>query len=206
MRNMLLHESDLVSKYLNKKISVQISRKLMSYNATPNQMTMVGFVIGILAATMFFYELYIVGSVLTYLSALFDSIDGDLARLSGKTTEIGAFMDSVLDRIVDIAIIFALMANMPFNLWIVGILAVTGTFMVSYTRAKSESIGLQCKIGFASRDVRMLIITVGGLLNQIFPTLLLLAIVTNMTVFQRAFHVKKNINSTSSPSTNTVKS
>jgi phosphatidylglycerophosphate synthase len=130
-------------------------------------------------------------------SSIVDGVDGDLARLKGMTTRFGGFFDAVLDRYADVAILVGLAYwSLEFEdrgpaelLAAVSLLAVAGTFMVSYTRARAEvSFGggfLGPAGSLASRDARLLLIGVGAVLGQGLATLILLAALTNAVVVWR---------------------
>jgi CDP-diacylglycerol--glycerol-3-phosphate 3-phosphatidyltransferase len=125
--------------------------------------------------------------------ALFDSLDGALARLTGKATPFGAFFDSTLDRFAEIALYLGLLylyrgATLE---TVLIYLAITGSLMVSYTRARAEGLGLECKVGLFTRLERLAVLTLGLLLEQTLIALIILAIFSNLTVLQRVWHVKR---------------
>jgi phosphatidylglycerophosphate synthase len=149
---------------------------------TPNALTLIGFGIAIIAALAAAAQLWILAGVLVVFGGVFDLFDGALARATNTTSPLGAFMDSVFDRwgegVVYIGIVFGCVAADFGPGVVLTALAMTSAFMVSYARAKSESEGFtpgkgMAAIGFAPREVRIAILTVGliltGILGQIGP-------------------------------------
>ncbi len=128
-----------------------------------------------------------------------DAVDGLLARRSGRQTKFGAFLDSTLDRFSEIAIftglIFYLQHNEAYFAVIIAFLALTGSLMVSYTRARAEALGFECKIGLLTRFERLVILTIGLLFRIILPVLVILAVFTYFTALQRVLHVWKQARS-----------
>jgi len=125
--------------------------------------------------------------------ALFDALDGALARLTDKATPFGAFFDSTLDRIAEIALYLGLLylyRGLTLESVLV-YLTITGSLMVSYTRARAEGLGVQCKVGLFTRLERLVVLVVGLLLEQTLLALIVLAIFSNLTVLQRVWHVRQ---------------
>jgi phosphatidylglycerophosphate synthase len=137
---------------------------------TPNHLTLIGFGIAIIAAAAAWQEAWLAAGVLVLVGGVFDLFDGALARASGRTSRLGAFMDSVADRagegVVYVGIVAGCLAA-GFNLGaILAAAAMASAFMVSYVRAKSEHLGFAsgtgiAAIGLAPREVRIIILTVG---------------------------------------------
>jgi CDP-L-myo-inositol myo-inositolphosphotransferase len=144
----------------------------------------------------------IIGGVLAQLSSILDGVDGDLAKLTGRKTLFGGFLDSILDRYSDVIILLGMSyAALSFygqtveNLFIT-ISAIIGSLLVSYSRARAESdLKLIFRGGFsgyaANRDIRLFIVMVGGILNRILLSLLVLAVLTNLVVVERLYDAKK---------------
>ena len=189
----------IVSQNINRKISKPTARFLVAHTKiTPNQMTVLGFLVAVLSGICFSLFHGILGGILAQLSSILDGVDGDIAILTGKTSVFGGFLDSILDRYGDCVILIAMIYNVLFtyeNVLImvaVAIAALFGSAMVSYSRARAESdLNVIFKSGFsgyaANRDVRLFIIMIGGILNQIFASLLLLALLTNAVVLKRIY-------------------
>jgi phosphatidylglycerophosphate synthase len=139
---------------------------------TPNHLTLIGFGIAVVAAVVAAQQAWLAAGVLLIVGGVFDLFDGALARATGKTSRLGAFMDSVFDRagegVVYIGIVAGCLAADFVPGAILGAAAMAAAFMVSYVRAKSESLGFasgtgMAAIGLAPREVRIVILT-GGLL------------------------------------------
>ncbi len=134
-----------------------------------------------------------VAGLLIIFVGLFDALDGALARMTGKVTPFGAFFDSTLDRFSEIALYLGLLylyrgATLE---TVLIYLTITGSLMVSYTRARAEGLGVECKVGFFSRLERMAVLVVGLILEQTLLALIVLAIFSNLTALQRIWHVRR---------------
>jgi len=187
-----------VSKILNRPISLRISKMLLKTGITPNQISVLSFVIGLAGASFFFvgeYFYLILGGMLVHIHSIVDGCDGEVARLKLRQTKYGGWLDSVLDRYVDAAIILGLVygywsINGDITIWIIGFFALIGSFLNSYTADKYDtnlkmykSTGRrQIRIG---RDVRLLLITIGALTNQIPIMLIILAVLANFEALRR---------------------
>jgi CDP-diacylglycerol--glycerol-3-phosphate 3-phosphatidyltransferase len=186
----------------------------------PNHLTVLGFVLSLGAAYAFAIGRFRTGATITLVAGLFDILDGQLARRTNTITRFGAFFDSALDRLADAAILlgiagyFALqLVDMTTNpqrvfanyqrglepitygvLVLLAVLAMVGGFMVSYTRARAEGLGLECKVGWFERPERMVLVILMGFagLGPVIPAgLLVLATLSFVTAFQRMAHVWK---------------
>jgi CDP-diacylglycerol--glycerol-3-phosphate 3-phosphatidyltransferase len=135
------------------------------------------------------------GGVLFVLSGIFDALDGTLARAMNRKTRFGAFLDSTCDRYADGVILLGMM--IPYlragsqTEVILAFVAVIGSVLVSYTRARAEGLGLECKVGLLTRLERFIIIAVGLFFNWVTPALWVLAALTNFTAIQRVVYVWK---------------
>ncbi len=136
------------------------------------------------------------GGLLAQASSILDGADGDLARAQGTATRFGAFFDAVLDRYADAAIIIGMvfcLREPQTHVWLVGLAALVGSLMISYTRARAEaSAGVRFQTGlgaFATRDIRLALICLGGLVGEVFWTLVALALLTNAAVLARILFV-----------------
>jgi CDP-diacylglycerol--glycerol-3-phosphate 3-phosphatidyltransferase len=141
---------------------------------TPNALTLIGFGIAIIAAGLAVVHLWLPAGLLVLFGGVFDLFDGALARATGKASTLGAFMDSTFDRwgeaIVYIGVIWGAM-TLDLELAVV---AMGSAFMVSYTRAKSESLGFapgtgMANVGLAPREIRIVILTIGLVLAGLLP-------------------------------------
>ena len=173
---------------------------------TPNALTASGVLLCALASVLVLFEsrneilFYWLAAVVFVVGSLLDVLDGALARAGGKTTPFGAFLDSTTDRISEgfmltaIAYVFARHDHPVFVA--VAVTAVAGSFLVSYTRAKAEAIGLRGDVGIGSRAERVVVITAGLVLAPwgVLPwSIVLLACTAWITVGQRVLHVRKQL-------------
>jgi phosphatidylglycerophosphate synthase len=194
----------LVSRHLNRKISRPITRLLAPTGITPNQVTFISFLIALLASVAFALGSNVLGGLLAQFSSIVDGVDGEIARLKGLASPFGAFYDAVLDRYADAAIILGMILwavrfeSWP-GTWPLGLLALLGSLMISYSRARSEaSTGLRFDYGlasFSSRDIRLFIVMLGSLMGQVYWTLVLLAVLTNVVVVYRVLFARSRLNS-----------
>lgn len=158
---------------------------------TPNGLTVLGLLVGILAAFLFAFEEPLWAGLVVLVCGFFDTIDGAVARLTGKVTRFGGVLDSVLDRYVDsivfIGIIYAGLAEFAgLSSWFWGALALVGSLMVSYMRARAEAAGSgKLAVGIAERGERLLILAIGGLLNYTNYAVVLIVFLTHFTVLHR---------------------
>ncbi len=187
-----------VSQILNRPISLRISKLLLKTGITPNQISVLSTVIGLVGASFFFsgeYFYLILGGILIHIHSIVDGCDGEVARLKLRQTKYGGWLDAVLDRYVDAAIIFGLAYgywNMTgdMTIWIIGFSALIGTFLNSYTSDKYDSIFKNGDMAKKSkfrmgRDVRLLLIVIGALTNQIPIMLIILAVIANFEAIRR---------------------
>jgi CDP-diacylglycerol--glycerol-3-phosphate 3-phosphatidyltransferase len=136
------------------------------------------------------------------LAGICDTLDGQLARQSGAESRFGAFLDSTLDRYGEVAVFMGLAWHFSGGIALVFIiLALAGSFMVSYTRARAEGLGLECRSGWMQRPERIILLVIGslaGALPVVGPTLmklalLILAALTNFTAAQRILYVRTHL-------------
>ncbi|MGQ0813664.1 MAG: CDP-alcohol phosphatidyltransferase family protein [Gemmatimonadota bacterium] len=173
----------------------------------PNLLTTVGFVVTVAAGIAFSDHHARTAGLLVLLGGLFDIFDGRVARLSGLGSKFGAFYDSTLDRISETVVFLGLLSlynDYRLELGDVGMiymimLAMAGSQMISYTRARAEALGLDCRVGLMPRAERIVLIGLSALLfgeswNGLIlkVVIVLLAILTNLTAFQRIIWVWKH--------------
>jgi len=193
----------IISQHINRRFSRPIASFLARHTqTTPNQMTVISFIVGGLSGLLFFLYQPILGGILAQLSSILDGVDGDLATLTGKTSPFGGFLDSVLDRYSDAIIILGMSyaalttQGQSIENLLIAISALFGSLLVSYSRTRAESdLNLIFRRGLsgyaANRDIRLFIIMIGGILNKILASLLILAILTNLVVVKRLYDAKK---------------
>lgn len=174
--------------------------RLIESRLTPNAISITGLILNIVAAVLVWQELYIVGGIAFIVGSVCDTLDGRYSRMSGKGTQFGAFLDSTLDRIEEGIVLTAVAAVFATKGDEVAaaatVLAVLASLMVSYTRARAEALGVECKVGIASRAVRVVILAIGILfadLGLLAPSVYVLAALGTITVLQRIFHVRSEL-------------
>lgn len=160
---------------------------------SPNLVTGLGFCITIAAAALIVQGQFLAAGCILVISGLFDALDGALARVAGRISRYGAFLDSTLDRYSE-AVLFLAVAIYYSNLSsrieiILAFCAMIGSFLVSYTRARAEGVGVSCKVGMFTRAERWITLTLGLLFNQMSLALWILAVLSNLTAIQRIYAV-----------------
>ena len=183
-------------KELIRGILRPIAKKFVAVN--PNTLTISGLGVSLISAFFFARNEAFVGGALLLLSGFFDAFDGVVARENKRITKFGGFLDSVCDRFADAAVIIGVMygglAAFPqFPEWFFGGLALVGSLMVSYTRARAEAAGGSAEVGFGNRAIRLLILVAGAFLGMVNWAILLIAALSFITVFQRISHVRKTL-------------
>ncbi len=180
--------------------------RLIESRLTPNAISMTGLVLNLAAAVLILEDLFVLGALAFIIGSVMDTLDGRYSRMSGKGTPFGAFLDSTLDRIEEgivlAAVCWQFAAGGEEALAAACLLVVLGSLMVSYTRARAEALGVECKVGIATRPVRVVILSAGlmfangelidsvDLLPAAIWTMLAL---TAFTVLQRVWHVRKQL-------------
>ena len=175
--------------------------RLIESRLTPNAISLTGFALCVVAAVLIYKEWWIPGGIAFIVGSVCDTMDGRYSRMSGKASPFGAFLDSTLDRIEEGVVLAAVGVyfSRQGNDLAVGatVLAVLASLMVSYTRARAEALGVECKVGIADRAVRVVILSAGlvfgDLLNLIAPAVYVLAALAIFTVLQRIWHVRKEL-------------
>ena len=182
--------TDIVRQW-SRSIINPMARFVGRTGVSPDGVTLVGFVlmvgVGLLLARGY---LQLAGAVLI-LAAIFDAIDGALARMLNRTSRFGAFLDSTMDRFSEAAIFLGILVHFhkqdSGTEVVLTYIAMVGSLMVSYTRARGEGIGVSIRGGFLTRFERMVILILGLILNQLSLALWILAPLTNFTALQRVW-------------------
>ncbi len=180
--------------------------RLIESRLTPNAISITGFAGNVVAAVLVTQRLFFLAGVVFVLGSVMDTLDGRYSRMSGKGTPFGAFLDSTLDRIeegVVLATVAAYYASRGDQLVVAAVVvAVLGSLMVSYTRARAEALGVECKLGLATRPVRVTILAIGlafargaslGHFDLLRPAIWALVALTWLTVVQRVAHVRREL-------------
>jgi CDP-diacylglycerol--glycerol-3-phosphate 3-phosphatidyltransferase len=165
---------------------------------TPDQVTILGFLVNCGVAFLIADGRigHLMIGILIWIAGFFDALDGSVARITGRVTVFGDFLDSVLDRYSDSVIFLGILAyfakiGKP-EYAILAAVAIIGSLAVSYTRAKAESLDLECEVGLLPRTARIVIIGASFLVKQVFWGLLIVAVLSHLTVLQRILHVRKS--------------
>lgn len=178
------------------KFLLPFTRFLQKTHLSPNGVTVLGFLITLLIIpSIIFFGSYTIAAVIVLVAGFFDALDGAYARATNRVTELGGFVDSVLDRYSDaIIMVTVILAGLCNVVW--GVIALVGFLLVSYSRARAEAYGIKhFLVGFAERPLRLVLIALGLLLQNWFPMVvnymvIALAVMTHLTVLQRAIYAK----------------
>ncbi len=194
---------------------------LLRLGVAPDALTVSGLVLSLLAGVAFFEGHPRVGAVVLIFAGLCDILDGEVARRAGIASRFGAFLDSTLDRLSEAAVLIGILGFYLSNLltlvlrpelalaqiqgglepatWamvcVLAALALTGSFLVSYARARAEGLGIECRVGWFERPERTVLIILAGLIRRFWAmpaALLLLAVLSFATAAQRVAHVHRN--------------
>src|SRR5690348_15027181 len=174
------------------KIIDVIVRALALSRIHPNVLTFLGLLINICAAFLFAAGHFQAAALVLIGAGLFDMVDGRVARETNRVTPFGGFFDSVLDRYSDLALLMGLlvyyaMINRFFYIVLTAIV-MTGSVMVSYTRARAENTIPSCKVGFMERPERVVLFIIGALFDRMAQVLWVIAVLSNLTVVHRMIY------------------
>jgi len=186
-----------VSRYLNRPVSIRISRRLVDHQITPNQISLFSFLCSVLAAGLFALDGYfalLLGGLMAQFASIVDGCDGEVARLKYQCSAYGGWFDAVLDRYADAFLLFGLTWHAYADkidsfILLIGFMAIIGSFMLSYTADKHDSLmrdriihnkGLRM-----GRDIRVFLIFLGAVFNQAYLTLVVIAVVMNIATIRR---------------------
>lgn len=184
---------DQKARDVSRPVLESVARVLARWNISPDLVTFIGLIltigVGILAGLG---EIRWAGVVYIF-AALCDAIDGTLARVGGKGSRFGAFLDSTIDRFEESIVFLGLIvyyaqAGGVYEIPLI-LVATVGSLMVSYTRARAEALGVSCKVGFMTRVPRVVIMIAGMILDQVLIALIIIAVTSLFTAFHRLYHV-----------------
>jgi CDP-diacylglycerol--glycerol-3-phosphate 3-phosphatidyltransferase len=180
--------------------------RLIESRLTPNAISLTGFTLNLAAAGLVVGRLFFLAGIAFIVGSIMDTLDGRYSRMSGKGTQFGAFLDSTLDRLEEgivLTAVGAYFASRHDQLAVAAVVAaVLFSLMVSYTRARAEALGVQCKVGLATRPVRVVILAIGlvfargasiGHFELLAPAVYVLAGLAVFTTIQRIAHVHKEL-------------
>jgi len=186
----------IVARYLNRPLSIRISRHLATRAVTPTQISLISFAISMVAALLLAFgatATLVLGGVLAQFASVVDGCDGEIARLKYQESEYGGWLDAVLDRYADAGLLAGLTWALSYShgnvAWLVGVSALAGSFMVSYTADKYDGWAQQQNMAYwrVGRDLRVLLIAVGAMSGWLMETLLMIATVMNGEVLRRVW-------------------
>jgi CDP-diacylglycerol---glycerol-3-phosphate 3-phosphatidyltransferase len=188
------------------EISALMRERLIESRLTPNAISLTGFALNVVAAVLVWERYFFLAGVAFIVGSIMDMFDGRYSRMSGKGTPFGAFLDSTLDRMEEGIVLTAVAAYFADRGDEVAaaatVAAVLFSLMVSYTRARAEALGVACKVGIATRAVRVVILSIGllfargaslGDFELLAPAVYVLAALTLLTTFQRIFYVRAQL-------------
>jgi CDP-diacylglycerol---glycerol-3-phosphate 3-phosphatidyltransferase len=165
---------------------------LAATGINPNLLTFLGLLVNFGAAANFAVGNFRAGAIIIFFAGFLDMLDGQVARRQNRVTAFGAFYDSTLDRYADMALYMGLLVyysvsnRTPYV--VLAAVATAGSVMVSYTRARAESLIPLCKVGFMERPERLVLLIIGGIFNRMGPVLWVIAVVSTITVIHRILY------------------
>ncbi|MBI2860686.1 MAG: CDP-alcohol phosphatidyltransferase family protein [Chloroflexi bacterium] len=181
------------SESIAHNLTIPVIRLLARTSIRPNALTWGGFLITLVAAALIAAGQYLIAGIVVLVAGFFDMLDGALARHTSQVTRFGGVLDSTLDRLAEAVLLLALLVQ--FRSVTEGVLiglALVGSFMVSYIRARVEVLGLQCTVGLFTRAHRVIVLALGLLLSHIdyalFIALVMIVFFSFFTAGQRLFH------------------
>jgi len=191
--------------YLN--LITPVVNFFITHAVNPNVFTTLGLLVSLVSAALFVMGYPRWGGALVLLSGTLDIMDGKVARATNRVTKFGALYDSTLDRYAEVVVFFGLayffdrgpidfLSTLDSRWRMVAVIAVSvalgGSLMVSYVRARAEGLGLQCKVGIMQRPERIVLLGLGALIHEVVLLIAvgLIAVLSNFTAFQRLMHVR----------------
>lgn len=187
---------------LNAYIEQPVARALARLGVSPNAVTFAGLVGAGISAYLISEGIFWAGGIVMLLAGILDLFDGALARATGQDSDFGALLDSVIDRVSEIVVLLGLLLFYTRSGSVEGsvlvYLAVGGSIMVSYLRARSEGLGIDCKVGIMTRPERVAALGFGLIIGQWLPNVVLavlgaIAALTILTTAQRLFHTWRSL-------------
>ena len=196
-----------------KRVIDALVRGLARSRINPNALTFIGLLMNIGCGVLYGYGMFFRAGLLMILANIFDMFDGQVARLRGRVTRFGAFFDSVIDRYSDIIVFVGIMvfyarSTEHHSTLLVALtgLALVGSVMISYSRARAESLDIACKVGFLERPERVVLLIIGSLtevgnpanpfLHKMPQVLWVLAVLSHWTVVHRIYHTWRELRET----------
>jgi phosphatidylglycerophosphate synthase len=203
--NLSVIRNRLITEYYN--VLEKCIKPLAQRGISPNIISSISLCLSFISALFYAFGMIFMGGITLLLSGFTDTVDGSVARMTGQSTKYGALLDSTFDRYAEFFIFFGLIIYFR-NGWIVAfvLLALMGSIMVSYIKARAESLGQTRRVGMMQRPERLALLSLGSLLNtpigKYYPecpdcilagTLIILAVLSNITALQRLIAGKKDL-------------
>jgi len=174
----------------------KIGKAFASTGLSPNFWTAVGLVFALASALVYGLNIefgLIIGGILLLVSGFFDMVDGQVARVTGKTSQKGSYLDSMFDKIAEVAIFLGLLVGGYAEPYLV-MLAITLSLLVSYARAKSDALNIKLQgVGIGERAERLLVIAIIGIIGYMEPAVIIVVVIAGITLVQRMIITAKNI-------------
>ena len=174
----------------------KIGKTFASTGLSANFWTLVGLVFALASALVYGLGIefgLIVGGILLLVSGFFDMVDGQVARATGKTSQKGSYLDSMFDKIAEVAIFLGLLVGGYAEPYLV-MLAITLSLLVSYARAKSDALNIKLQgVGIGERAERLLVIAIIGIIGYMEPAVVIVVVIAGITLVQRMIVTAKNI-------------
>ncbi|MDH3191707.1 MAG: CDP-alcohol phosphatidyltransferase family protein [Nitrosopumilus sp.] len=174
----------------------KIGKVFASTGLSPNFWTCVGLILALFSAIVYGLGIeygLIIGGILLLVSGFFDMVDGQVARVTGKTSQKGSYLDSMFDKIAEVAIFLGILIGGYTEPYLV-LLAITLSLLVSYARAKSDAINVKLQgVGIGERAERLLVIAIIGIIGYMEPAVIIVVIIAGITLIQRMVVTAKNI-------------
>ncbi len=174
----------------------KIGKAFASTGLSANFWTLVGLVFALASALVYGMGIefgLIIGGILLLVSGFFDMVDGQVARATGKTSQKGSYLDSMFDKIAEVAIFLGLLVGGYAEPYLV-ILAITLSLLVSYARAKSDTLNIKLQgVGIGERAERLLVIAIIGIIGYMEPAVIIVVVIAGITLVQRMIVTAKNI-------------
>ncbi len=183
-------------RFVTRDLVAGVATVVAKTGVTPNMLTWLGFWMSAFTGWILARGDLRLGGLLILVAGIFDALDGSVARVTNRVSTFGAFLDSTLDRLSEAWLYLGLLVYFvqpPSNQEgvILAYLAIVGSLMVSYTRARAEGAGLECKVGLFTRLERVVVLALGLMLGQIRIALWLIVIGSFLTAFHRMWYVWK---------------
>jgi CDP-diacylglycerol---glycerol-3-phosphate 3-phosphatidyltransferase len=188
--------TDVLRKKTKKFLQV-VSAYLLKIGLTPNFITLFGLLGSVVAAVFVFGGKFFYGGLIIALISPFDAIDGMMARMLDTKSLYGCLLDSLIDRYSEMILLLGLLLNFMYTDNYLGIIftyfALSGSFLVSYIRARVEGLGFEVKIGILTRVERMIVLVICLLIRQPLVAVVLIALLGNFTAFQRFWYARTKL-------------